>query len=126
MADEIRIALSFQANKGIQAGLNINVSRDLAGTNLLSAIQTVGTSAEAINIGDASGAKHMALQNLGQYPIDISIDSEGTDIFATLEIQPNGKTGGGDPLYIPCKSGVTYYAKATGGSSDMAVAVCEP
>ncbi|PTY03901.1 hypothetical protein DB346_02985 [Verrucomicrobia bacterium LW23] len=125
MADESSLSINWQARKGINIQLNASYTRDIAGNNLLSAIQTIGTSAVAIAIGGASAAGHLALQNLGAYPIDVAIDSEAADAFATLAPQPNGKTGGGDALYIPCKAGVVYYVKATGGSSDLAVAVSE-
>ena len=121
MANEVSINVSLQINKnGVLQQLSRNITRDMAGVNQISNVQTIGTSAELLVIGDLANINHLAIVHLGttENPVAISLESDGSSPFANLV--------SGDILYMPLPAATTQiYAKATGGTSDIAILACE-
>ena len=121
MANEVTIAVSLQINKnGVLQQLAKTVNRDLAGNNQISNVQTIGTSAEILVIGDLANIARLAIVHLGttENPVAISLESDGSAPFASL--------ASGDALYVPLPAATTQiYAKATGGNADIAILACE-
>lgn len=67
MANELQISCSLQYAKGNFAALNrtfSNLLRDVTGTNMVHNIQAVGTSEEALVIGDIGTPGYMICKNL--------------------------------------------------------------
>lgn len=121
MSNEVTASVSLQINKnGVLQQLAKVVNRDLSGNNQISNVQTIGTDAELLVIGDLANIAHLAVVNLGttENPVALSLEADADPAFASLP--PGGIA------YIPLPAGVTQvYAKATGGNADIAVLACE-
>lgn len=106
MAQEITQTVSLSATKG---GATVNISStkrvDMTGTGMIQTTQSIGTSAEAIALGDLSGAPSMIeIKNLDATNfVEIGGDS-GLTVFK-LKLRPGHAT-----LFQP--SAVPLYAKA--------------
>lgn len=120
MANEVTAVVSLQISKnGVLQQLSKTVNRDLAGSNQISNVQTIGTSAELLTISDLGNIARLAVMNLSvEFPVALGLDVDADPAFALL--QP------GDMCYIPCPAALTQiYAKATGGNADIAFLACE-
>ena len=121
MANEVTISVSLQINKnGVLQQLAKTVNRDLSGNNQISNVQTIGTDAEILSIGDLGNINHLAVVHLGttENSVEISLENDASNPFANL--------APGDVLYLPLPAATTQiYAMATGGTADLAILACE-
>ena len=92
---------------------------DLSGTQAISNVQSVGTSWEAITIGDLASVDLLALRNADSTNfIEIATANDDSGVFAKLTP--------GRGCLIAGKAGVTYYAKADTAACDLQVVAVEP
>ena len=65
MANEISLSAQLSSNK---AGMNVagsgSVSADQAGDTVLASVQTIGTTTEAVNIGDITDLGYLFVKNM--------------------------------------------------------------
>jgi hypothetical protein len=86
MANEISYAVSLVSNKG---GVSITGSasktKDMSGDQMITNVQSVGTSAEAVVLGDISLPGMVLLKNMDSTNyIEIALDSGITQVFSKL------------------------------------------
>jgi hypothetical protein len=127
MSAEINAIISLAASKGgFSVSQSIAKTSDMSGDAMMTAVQTIGTDAEAVSVGDITGqAKIMianmegtALHAVGTGVISVALDAEvSAKIFSILNP--------GEALYIPAAT-VTLYVKSTAAATQMAVVAVEP
>lgn len=119
MANEINVSVSLTASKG-GAAIQSTGSRtaDMAGVEMITNVQAVGTAAEAIVVGDIGTPGYCLLKNLDATNyVEIALDSGvTTQVFAKL--MP------GDVALFPAKT-ATMYAKANTAPIALLVSLVE-
>lgn len=119
MASEISAAVSLNASKG---GATVTASgtktADMAGDQMITNVQAVGTSAEALVVGDVSTIGYVLIKNLDATNyVEIGLDSGvSTQVF--------GKLLAGDIMLLKAST-ATMYVKANTASCNIAVTVVE-
>jgi len=118
MAKEIGISLSISIQKnGAGASGTLSISPDLTGELILQNVQNIGTSAEAVTLGDITTAGQVFIKNLDATNfVEVFLDSGGTQRIAKL------RPGYG--MYIPFE-GTALYAKANTASCKIQVVASE-
>jgi hypothetical protein len=123
MANEISATATLSASKGgaaiaASSSLSGSLHVDMAGAQMISNVQVVGTSAEAIVLGDVSTIGYVYLKNMDAANfVEIALDSGvSTLVFAKLK-------AGGIALF-PAKT-ATMYAKADTAEVNLFVAAVE-
>lgn len=119
MANEIQVSATLTATKnsftisGSSTGYH-----DMAGNNLIEATQTIGTSYEALALGDISGAPgYLYVKNMDATNyVELALDTGMTEKF--IKLLP------GQAAVFPPAVG-TIYAKANTAPCLCAVAACE-
>jgi hypothetical protein len=118
MASETRVSASLQCDKNlVHVAANVNRIADMAGTNVITIVQDIGTSAEALSMVDVTTIGYILLRNLDPTNyVELGLDAAVTaQVFAKL--LP------GDIALFPAKT-ATMYAKAnTAGIQLQIVAV---
>lgn len=125
MANEISYSVSFTATKG---GASVSTGTwsdtvDMAGADMISATQNIGTSDEALDFGDiTSPAGRVAIKNLDATNyVELSLATGGS-----FDGSRFAKIGPGEAIiYCPAVSG-TIYAQADTASCLVQVVACEP
>ena len=119
MANEIYVSVSAQASKG-GAAVNNSGSQTatMSGDQMVTSVQSVGTSAEALVFGDVTTIGYVLLKNLDATNfVEIALDSGvSTQKFAKL-------LAGGVALFPA--STATIYAKADTGAVNLLVQAIE-
>lgn len=102
---DITVAATFQAQlNDVSITADATQDVDMTGDPMLSNVQTVGTSTEAINFNDVSSASYVYMKNLDDTNfVDVGLDTPVTQIFARLFP--------GQFMIFPVKT-MTMYAKA--------------
>lgn len=124
MANEIQASASLIASKN---GATVNVQSTLSGSasgatmsgdQMLTNVQIVGTSAEAIVVGDVTTVGYVMLKNMDATNfVEIALDSAvSTQVFAKLLA--------GDFAIFPAKT-ATMYAKADTANVNLLVTAIE-
>lgn len=119
MANEITVSATLNVSKG---GAVINsstsISATMAGDNMLTNVQAIGTGAEAIVVGDITTPGYIFVKNLDPTNyVELALDSGvSTQVFAKL--MP------GDVALFPAKT-ITMYAKANTASCNILVSFAE-
>jgi hypothetical protein len=123
MANEISASAQLSATKnGVtlnnSVGLTVQASKDMAGDQMTQNVQIVGTSAEALDVGDVSTIGYVLLKNLDTTNfVQIALDSGvSTQIFAKLRA--------GDVALFPAAT-ATIYAKADTANCNLLVMALE-
>lgn len=103
---------------GLTAAASLSKVSDIAGGNFLSNVQTVGTTEEAIQVGDVTGECFIYIKNTDSTNfVQIALDSAvSTQIFAKLRA--------GEALQMHAKT-ATLYAKADTSPVDIQVIITE-
>lgn len=117
MAQELTASVSLRYSKnGASLLQNLTKVADVTGNQALNNIQSIGTSTEAIVLGD-SALGYMLFQNLDSTNyVDLAIDN--------ADASPIAKLLPGDITLIKA-SAATYYAKANTGACDLMVMVVD-
>lgn len=86
MPNEIRLTLLLEAVKnGMTAKLSKTETKDMSGVQMLSNIQTLSTSTEAIVLGDVAAPYRVAICNVdAAINVDISLDNANAQKVSTL------------------------------------------
>lgn len=118
MANELSISASVSGSKnGLQLTASGSRSATLAGSNLFSNMQPIGTTAEQIYFpADLTDITYLFTKNLdAANPVVLGLDSgASTQKFCNLEA--------GDFMLIKLPTGSTpVYAKATGGTVNLQI-----
>lgn len=119
MANEISASVGLQANKGGASVSNSgSKTADMSGDQMISNVQVVGTSAEAVALGDVSTIGYVLFKNLDSTNfVQLALDSGvSTQIFAKLLA--------GDVTLIKAAT-ATMYAKADTANVNLLVAAVE-
>ena len=88
MANEITASMSFRATKGgATVSFQDRFIADLTEQDMVNQTQLIGTSAEAIDIGDINGGvQFLIVKNLdATNTVEIGSDVTGADMFITLQ-----------------------------------------
>lgn len=119
MAREITATASLSASKG-GASVNNSASHvaDMAGDQMIGTVQIVGTSAEALNVGDVSTIGYVFLKNMDATNfVEVALDSSvSTQKFAKI-------LAGGVALFPALTA--TMYVKADTASVNLYVEAVE-
>lgn len=120
MANEISVTCSLSASKNgaaISSG-QLSDTADMAGDQMLTNVQVVGTTEEAINLGDVSTIGYVAFKNMDPTNyVELALDSLVTaQVFAKL--LP------GDITILKAKT-ATMYAKANTAPVNLLVHAVE-
>jgi len=118
MANEIQVGVTFAANKnGVAVNTANSKTADMAGDQMITNVQIIGTSAEAIVLGDVSTVGYVKFVNMDATNyIDISLIADGTTPFAKLLA--------GDVTIIKVAT-ATMYAKSNTANCNLLVQACE-
>jgi len=119
MANEIAVSVAMSASKGGVAVSNSGSRQaTMAGDQMLSNVQIIGTSAEAITFGDVSTIGYVLLKNLDATNfVEIALDSAvSTQKFAKLLAL--------DMMLFPAST-ATMYAKADTANVNLLVQAVE-
>jgi hypothetical protein len=120
MANEITASVSLSASKD-NASMTVSASKtfDMSNEDMIQATQAIGTSAEALALGDiAAPAAYIYVRNMDPTNfVVLSLVSDGSTPFS--KIRP-----GHFAMFPPPESG-TIYAKADTATVRVAVAACE-
>jgi len=110
MANEITASAQLSASKnGVtlnnSVSLTVQASKDMAGDQMTQNVQIIGTSAEALDVGDVSTIGYVLIKNLDSTNfVELALDSGvSTQKFAKLRA--------GDFAVFPAST-ATIYAKA--------------
>jgi len=120
MAKEVSVSISISAQKN-GAGMSATVSStaDMTGNKLIGNVQSIGTTAEALNVGDMATIGQLFVKNLDATNfVEIGTDSTVTT-GAFAKLLP------GEGMYIPARRAGPYYAKANTASCDVQVGAAE-
>ena len=119
MANEIQFSLLVAALKN---GVNVTTGtqqgfRDMTGSEMLTNVQTVGTSPEAVVVGDVTTPGLWFLRNAGTTGnLLISLDNASADLFSTLN--PG-------EFCLLNRAPATLYAAASAGTISLHVVLIE-
>ena len=119
MANEINVACSLSGSKG---GATVTASgtktADMAGDQMITNVQIVGTSAEALVLGDVSTIGYVMLKNLDATNfIEVALDSG-------VSTQKFAKLLAGDIMLFKAST-ATMYVKADSGACNLQVTAVE-
>lgn len=120
MANEITVSVSLTASKdSATISVSANKTFDMTNEDMTQATQNIGTSAEALSLGDiAAPAAYIYVRNMDPTNfVVLSLASDGTSPFA--KIRP-----GHFALFPPPQSG-TIYALADTAAVRVALAAVE-
>lgn len=117
MAKELLISASIDFAKGvvIASFAKGGIRLDVTGTKYVRLVQNIGTSVEALDLGDVGTPGYMLAYNHGSNKISIRAGSGGTDV---VEIPP-----GGFALFKLATS--TPHAIATTSAGDLEYLIVE-
>jgi hypothetical protein len=118
MTNEIAMSMSFSAVKG---GANVansgSKNLDMAGTEMISAVQNFGTTEAAINLGGLDQAEVLTIKNLSA--VDSLTVGYADPIVTVLSvIKPGG-------MILVSGVSTTLYAKASANTVDAFIGACE-
>ena len=119
MANEINCSVTLSANKsGVSVSSSGSKSADMSGDQAITNVQVIGTSAEAIVLGDVSTIGYVLFKNLDATNyVEIALDSGvSTQVFAKLLA--------GDMTLIKAKT-ATMYALANTANVNLLVTAIE-
>lgn len=120
MANEITVSASLTASKD-NASITVSASKtfDMSNNDMVQATQNVGTTAEALALGDLSlPAAYLYVRNMDPTNfVVLSLNSDGSTPFS--KIRP------GHFAIFPTPESGTIYAKADTAACRVAVAACE-
>ena len=119
MANEIQVSASLSASKG---GVSVNNSASrsatMAGDQMISNVQIIGTAAEALVLGDVSTIGYVFLKNMDATNfVEIALDSG-------VSTQKFAKLLAGDFAIFPAST-ATMYAKADTANVNLVVQAIE-
>lgn len=114
MANEVRMRLQVSVDKGdVEGDFDETRLYDMATGRVEDGSQTVGTTHEAIRLGDIAAPQDMILLNLdADNYVEIGIDQTGSFV-PIAKIRPRRMA------VIPPASGVTLYAKANTAAVEL-------
>ena len=117
-AGTVSISIGFNATKdGVTVAGSGSLSLTMAGTEMIGNTQTIGTSSEALTLGDVSTIGYVLVKNLDATNyVEVSLDNSQTQILAKL-------LAGEFALLKP--NTATLYAKANTSSVSLFVAAVE-
>ncbi len=117
MASEISISANFSCSKnGATVGGTGTKSIDMAGTAAISNVQAVGTTTEALVIGDITNVGYLFLKNLDSTNfVQIGLNTPVADADAFCTLLP------GEFALVPTRL-ETIYAKANTAGINLLVA----
>ncbi len=121
MADEIQLSLSISCSKnGASINASGNMSITMAGDQFISNIQIVGTSNEALQVGDVSTTGYVYVKNLDSTNyVEVFLDNANTYLVAKL-------FPGEFTLYKPGGTGAAnLFARANTGACNCQVIALE-
>lgn len=95
--------LSIQRDGNSPVG-NKSVTRDMTGTHALSDVQSVGTSAEAVSVGDLANVRYAYFYNSSAATVTVTTTA--------IVLKPGDMT-----MFPPAGTGITL--QATGASTDV-------
>lgn len=125
MANEVSHSCSLSASKN---GATVNSSgsktEDLTGSEMLSSVQALSTTAALISVGGCDSIKAITIKNLdtnadgtaNTATVTVSLDSSSLQVVSVIP-------AGGQILLLGCST--TLYAKSSAGTPDMYVTVVE-
>jgi hypothetical protein len=119
MANEITISATLSASKnGAQVTSTASTLVSMSGDEMLTNVQNVGTSAEAVTVADLDTAGYAFFKNMDATNfVEIALDSAvSTQVFCKLLA--------GEFSLIKLKT-TTIYAKADTGAVNLLVTACE-
>lgn len=118
MANEILAQISLTCTKnGVTLDQSLSLTKDMAGDEMTQNVQIIGTSAEAIALGDVSTIGYILFKNLDATNyVDLSMVSDGSVPFSKLLA--------GDFAMIKAAS-ATIYAKANTAAIKLLVFAIE-
>lgn len=118
MANEISASASLSANKNsISVSNSFSRSADMAGSELILSVQSIGTTAEAVALGDVSTIGFLMIKNMDETNF-VEIDSANTfDKFPQ-------KLLAGDFILLKPQT-TTIYAKANTSACSIVVQAVE-
>ena len=118
MANEISFNIALSASKGgAQVSGSVSGNADLAGSEMISSVQTLATSAAAISLGGCDAVQFLYLRNMdAAIAITVGLDSPITQVISV--IQP-GKS------VLLSGTSTTLYAKSASGTPDLFVVCVE-
>lgn len=119
MASETRYSISLTSSKG-GASVTFSLSKtvDMTGDDMAGNSQLIGTSTEAIALGDIGTPKYLAIKNMDDTNfVQIGLDTPLTQIFA--------KIPAGEGILVLMDPGATYYAKADTAAVRCFIAIVE-
>lgn len=106
MAQELTLGVTYRFSKGgVRLSRNSAAVSDVNGNVYYDSVQPVGTSNEALNLGETSGEGVVVLRNLDETNF-VDIFRDALDAEPILTLHP------GDVATFRRKSGVSYYATA--------------
>lgn len=119
MANEISITVAFSVNKdGTSISSAVSKQVTMSGSAKIANVQSIGTSSEALQIGDITDLGYLFLQNLDATNfIQLSLTTPVTAGNAFIKLLP------GEPAFVPCRN-ETIYALADTGSCLLEVSAC--
>ena len=119
MANEINLTLSLAATKnGTTLQHNLSGVFTMTGDDMIANTQLVGTSNEAIVLGDVTIGGFVAFKNLDSTNyVELFTDSGNAQPFAKLLA--------GEPMILKSHPSATYYARANTAAVRLLVAAIE-
>lgn len=120
MANEITYAVSFAASKGgAEIRTTLTDTIDMAGVDMGSVTQAIGTSNEALDVpADVSGAVHLVVKNLDATNyVEIFSDSGNSNLLSKLRA--------GESCSLRAVSASALYARANTASVQIQFWICE-
>ena len=86
MANEIALSVNLSAQKGgVNTAAALSITQDMAGDQMIQNVQIVGTSNEALLVGDVTATGWQLIKNLdtANY-VEIFLDSGNTNLVSKL------------------------------------------
>lgn len=118
MANEIKVRVTLDVNKGGAAMVqNLALTLTMAGDEMISNVQTVGTTVEAVVVGDVTTIGYVLMKNLDATNfVLVGVDAAGTE--NTIKMLA------GDVCLFPA-SAAALYAKADTAACKLLVMAAE-
>ena len=118
MANEIRVSSNLQITKNsftVTGASSQTLS--LTGSSYIGNIQTIGTSYEALSLGDLSDIRYLSINNISTASISVAMNS-ASQSFAVLR--------SGDTLILPPSgSFMSYVVKSSADGADVQIVATE-
>jgi len=118
--NEITITTGLQVSKGSLTRLipTRTFQADLAGTRVISNVQNVGTTHEALVVGDLASAGYCTITNLGTNYAELGVDVSGT-FYGVVRIDGAKSVG---PFKL---SSLTRHVRANTAAVDLDITITE-